>query len=124
MPSKDDVRRLCLVHENVVEDGAYSFRIGSRGFVWPYPERIHPKRPRVTRYDIFVIWLGNNADKQALLEGEPDLFFPTDHYNGYPAVMARLEAISEDRLNELIADAYAAAAVDATKLRRQRKRSV
>ncbi len=115
------MRRVCLGLENVVEDGDYAFRVGSRGFVWPYPERIAPKRPRVTRFDIFVMWLGNDADKQALLFGEPDIFFTTDHYNGYPAVPVRLDAISNDRLVEVIADAKAAAAVDSTKSRRPRK---
>jgi hypothetical protein len=123
VPTKDDVRRLCLALENVVEDGDYSFRVGSRGFVWPYPERVAPKRPRVTRFDIFVVWLGNDADKQALLEGEPGLFFTTDHYNGYPAVIVRLDPIPDDRLTELIADAHAAALADSRKPRRTRNRT-
>ena len=123
MPSKDDVRRRCLAHENVVEDGSYRYRIGSRDFVWPYPERIHPKRPRVTRFDVFVVWLGTDADKHALLAGEPDLFFTTDHYNGFPAVLVRLDTISEDRLVELIADSIAAATDDVARPCRRRSRT-
>ena len=121
MPTKDDVRRLCLDRDGVVEDGDYCFRVGTRGFVWPYPERVDPERPRVTRYDIFVVWLGDVADKEALLSGEPALFFTTDHYNGYPAVMVRLDNISDDRLVELIADAHAAAVADLTRPRLRRR---
>ena len=121
MPTKDDVRRLCLARDGVIEDGDYCFRVGSRGFAWPYPERVHPKRPRVTRLDIFVIWLGADADKRALLAGEPESFFTTDHYNGYPAVLVRLNQISDDRLTELIADAHLAAAEDSARPRRRRR---
>ena len=121
MPTKDDVRRLCLARDSVVEDGDYCFRVGSRRFVWPYPERVEPEPPRVTRFDIFVVWLGDDADKQALLAGEQDTFFTTDHYNGYPAVMVRLDEITNDRLTELIADAHTAAAEDSTGPRRARR---
>ena len=112
MLTKDDVRRRCLERDGAVEDGDYCFRVGSRGFVWPCPERVHPKRPRVTRFDIFVFWLGDDGDKQALLAGEPETFFTSDHYNGYPAVLVRLDEITEARLTELIADVHTAAAED------------
>ncbi len=33
------------------------------------------------------------ADREALLLGDPDVFFTTPHYDGYPAVLVRLEAV-------------------------------
>lgn len=68
---------------------------------------MHPKRARVQRLDIFVIRVADEDDKQALLSGEPDVFFTTPHYDGYPAVMVRLAEIDEPRLTELLADAHA-----------------
>jgi hypothetical protein len=46
------------------------------------------------------------ADAEALLKGEPDVFFITPHYDGYPAVLVRLEAVDPAQLAELIEDAW------------------
>jgi hypothetical protein len=36
----------------------------------------------------------------------PDVFFITPHYNGYPAVLVRLEAVDLGQLAELVEDAW------------------
>jgi hypothetical protein len=84
-----DVRRIAMSLSDVAEDGL-SFRVNGTLFAWPYPERVHPKKARVPRKDIFAIRVADLDDKQALLEGEPDVFFTTVHYDAYPAVMVRL----------------------------------
>jgi hypothetical protein len=107
MADADDVRRLALGLPQVVEidsDG-FDFRVGDKGFVWSYPER-RPGRPRVIRTDIAVLYVGDEAEKQALLLGEPDLFFTTPGYDGLPLVMLRLAEVDVDRLTELITDAW------------------
>ena len=45
-------------------------------------------------------------DKDALLLGDPDVFFTTPHYDNYPVVLVRLEAVSEAQLAELVEDAW------------------
>lgn len=110
MVDVDDVRRIALSLPDVTADDAgNAFHAGKTGIAWPFPERVHPKRARVPRLDIFVIRVADEDDKQALLSGEPDVFFTTPHYDGYPTVMVRLVAIDEARLAELLADAHAAA---------------
>ena len=52
-----------------------------------------PGKPRVIRTDIAVLFVGDEAEKQALLLGEPDLFFTTPGYDGWPLVMLRLPAV-------------------------------
>ena len=37
-------------------------------------------------------------DKALLIEAAPDIYFETDHYRGWPLVLARIEAISEAEL--------------------------
>lgn len=37
-------------------------------------------------------------EKQMLLEAAPDLYFETDHYKGWPALLMRMDAISDDEL--------------------------
>src|SRR3954452_3287953 len=107
MATADDVRAIALSLAGVAEidsDG-FDFRVGGRGFVWSYPER-QPGRPRVIRTDIAVLFVGDEAEKQALLKGEPDTFFTTRGYDGWPLVMLRLEKVDDARLEELIADAW------------------
>ncbi|BBH67366.1 hypothetical protein ACTI_40510 [Actinoplanes sp. OR16] len=107
MADADDVRRLALALPEVVEidsDG-FDFRVENKGFVWSYPERT-PGKPRVIRTDVAVLFVGDEAEKQALLLGEPDLFFTHPSYDGLPLVMLRLPEVSVERLEELMTDAW------------------
>jgi hypothetical protein len=107
MADAEDVRRLALALPHVEEihcDG-FDFRVGGKGFVWSYPER-QPGQSRVLRTDIAVLYVGDEAEKQALLLGEPALFFTTPSYDGLPFVMVRLEHVDVARLTELVTDAW------------------
>ena len=107
MADEDDVRRCALALPWVEEidcDG-FDFRVGGRGFVWSYPER-QPGKPRVIRTDIAVLYVGDEAEKQALVLGEPRLFFAPREYEGWPLVMLRLDEIDAERLAELVTDAW------------------
>ena len=107
MADADDVRRLALAlpqTEEIASDG-FDFRVAGKGFVWSYPER-QPGRRRVIRTDLAVLFVGDDAEKQALLLGEPDLFFTTPGYDGLPLVMLRLTEVKADRLHELVTDAW------------------
>ena len=114
MADADDVRRVALSLPHVVEidsDG-FDFRVADKGFVWSYPER-RPGMPRLIRTDIAVLFVGDEAEKQALLLGEPDLFFTTRTYDGLPLVMLRLARVNTERLRELVTDAWHMRAPDA-----------
>ncbi len=113
MADEDDVRRLALglPHVAEIDSDGFDFRVGNKGFVWSYPERT-PGRPRVIRTDVAVLYVGDEAEKQALLLGEPDLFFTAPGYDGWPLVMLRLEAVGVGRLAELITDAWRMRAPD------------
>jgi hypothetical protein len=107
MADADDVRRIAeaLPHAVEIDSDGFDFRVGDKGFVWSYPER-RPGKPRVIRTDIAVLFVGDEAEKQALVLGEPDLFFTTPGYDGWPLVMLRLDAVDAERLDELITDAW------------------
>jgi hypothetical protein len=107
MVDADDVRRLALALDDVeeIDSDGFDFRVGGKGFVWSYPER-PPGQRRVIRRDIAVLYVGDEAEKQALLLGEPELFFSTPAYDGFPLVMVRLERLDEGRLGELVLDAW------------------
>jgi hypothetical protein len=113
MADADDVRRVALALPHVVEiesDG-FDFRVGNKGFVWSYPER-RPGKQRLIRTDIAVLFVGDEAEKQALLLGEPDVFFTAPGYDGAPLVMLRLAQVSVKRLRELVTDAWRMRAPD------------
>jgi hypothetical protein len=103
----DDVRRiaLSLPHTVEIDSDGFDFRVGNHGFVWSYPERL-PGHERVIRTDIAVLYVGDEAEKQALLLSEPEVFFTTSAYDWSPLVMVRLEAIDINRLRELVTDAW------------------
>jgi hypothetical protein len=107
MVDADDVRRLALSLPHVVEieSEGFDFRVANKGFVWSYPERL-PGRPRVIRTDIAVLYVGDEAEKQALLLGEPEIFFTDPGYDGFPLVMVRLSEVDDARLRELVTDAW------------------
>lgn len=44
--------------------------------------------------------------KELLLEAEPEIYFQTDHYVGYPAVLVRPEKIDKERLRSRIEAAW------------------
>jgi hypothetical protein len=112
----DDVRRIALslpdTAEGTSRDHAF-WRVRDRGFVWERPLRQSDLRA-----------LGNDAPtgpilgarvehlgaKAALLAAEPEVFFTTPHFDGYPAVLVRLERIPLDELDELIVEAWLARA--------------
>jgi len=110
MVDKDDLKRIALDLPGVAEKraGSYEFYRDGRMMAVPYPERVHPKRPRVRRDDMFVVRVADADDKEALLSGEPDVFFTTDHYDGYATVIVRLDAIDQDRLAEIVHEAWEA----------------
>ena len=113
MADADDVRRLALAlpHVAEIDSDGFDFRVGGKGFVWSYPER-RPGKPRLIRTDIAVLFVGDEAEKQALLLGEPEVFFTTPGYDGWPLVMVRLAEVDARRLEELVTDAWRMRAPD------------
>src|SRR6267154_4836046 len=102
MADADDVRRCASALPNVteIESDGFDFRVANKGFVWSYPERL-PGTPRRIRTDIAVLFVGDEGEKQALLLGEPAVFFTAPGYDGWPLVMLRLAEVDIRRLEEL-----------------------
>jgi hypothetical protein len=56
--------------------------------------------------DALVLRVIDLGEREALLQGQPDVFFSTPHYDGYPYVLVRLEVVDPVELSELIEDAW------------------
>jgi hypothetical protein len=45
-------------------------------------------------------------EREALLQGQPEAFFTTPHYDGHAYVLVRLEAVDPAELQELLEEAW------------------
>ena len=63
-----------------------------------------------TEPDALVVRVADIGEREALLQGEPGAFFTTPHYDGYPMVLVRLDAVDPAQLAELVQDAWRARA--------------
>jgi len=107
MSDAEDVRAIAgnLPGVQQIPSDGFDFRVDGHGFVWSYPERI-PGQKRVIRTDIAVLFVGDEAERQALLLGEPEVFFTSPGYEGSALVLLRLAQVDVERLTELVTDAW------------------
>ena len=56
--------------------------------------------------DALVLRVTDLGEREALLQGQPEAFFSTPHYDGYPYVLVRLDKVDPVELAELIEDAW------------------
>ena len=68
-------------------------------------QRVSPKKPRVPNHDVVAVRVADLEEKARLLAAEPAAFFTEPHYNGFPAILVRLDAVSVADLKRLIAAA-------------------
>lgn len=111
MPTQADVRRIALSFSAAEESNdRFAFSIPSKGkltgFVWVWLERVTPKKPRVPNPGVIAVRVANLAQKDLILSADPAKFFTEPHYDGFPAVLVRLDAVSVADLKVLIAEAW------------------
>ena len=56
--------------------------------------------------DILGVRVSDEGVKFALIADEPDVYFTTPHFDGYPAVLVKLAEIAVSELEELITEAW------------------
>src|SRR5438105_2709586 len=116
MADWDDVRRIALSLPETAEQpmhGLPSWRVRKKLFAWERPLRASelellgeaaPSGP------ILGARVEHLIAKEALLADDPEVYFTTPHFDGYPAVLVRLEEIDVDDLEEVIVEAWLARA--------------
>jgi len=93
--------------------GNLQWRVKEKLFVWERPLRpsdlvaLGDAAPDGPILGARVEHLGA---KEALLAGDPQLFFTTPHFDGYPAILVRLERIVIAELEEMVIEAWLARA--------------
>lgn len=111
MPTQDDVRQIALSLPGVEEaENYFSFSVVDgakrRGIVWVWLERVDPKKGRVPNPRFMAARVRNVGQRDMMIAAEPDKFFTEPHYNGYPAVLVRLDAVTMEDLEILVTEAW------------------
>jgi len=112
MADWDDVQRLALdlpeTSERLSRD-LRQWRVRDKLIVWERPLRrsdLEALGDSAPDGPILGARVEHLVAKEALLADDPDVFFTTPHFDGYPAVLVRLERISLEDLREVIVEAW------------------
>ena len=108
MATQADVRRIALSLPGAQQPpGRFAFAVLNKGklkeFVWVWMERVTPKKPRVPNHNVIAVRVASLDERNRLLAADPVKFFTEPHYEGFPAVLVRLDAVTVQNLEGLIA---------------------
>jgi len=111
MATHDDVRRIVSQLPGAQEgDGRFGFSVQIKGkwkgFCWTWMERVTLKKPKVENPGVLAIIVRNLTEKDILNDSDPEKFATDPHYNGFPAVLVRLDKIQLDELEDLLIEAW------------------
>jgi hypothetical protein len=112
----DDVRRTALALPETSEQRSRdlaSWRVRDKAFVWERPLRQSDLRAlgdAAPSGPILGARVEHLVAKEAMLADDPEVFFTTPHFDGYPAVLVRLGEIGLADLEEVIVEAWLARA--------------
>ena len=116
MTTWDDVRRIALSLPETSEQlsrGLPQWRVKDKGFVWERPLRradLEVLGDQAPNGPILGARVEHLVAKEALLADDPSIYFTTPHFDGYPAILVRLDRIGLEDLHELIVEAWLARA--------------
>jgi hypothetical protein len=112
MASWDDVAEIALGLPEVAEEptfGNRAWKMRKKLFVWERPLRakeIEQLGEAAPDGEILGVRVPGEEAKAALLASEPQVYFTTPHFDGYPSVLVRLERIPRADLEEAIVEAW------------------
>jgi hypothetical protein len=113
MATWDDVRRLALAlpqtAERVSRDGLLAWDVKDKTFAWERPLRradLQALGDAAPKGPVLAARVPDLGARQALLAEDGDVYFTTPHFEGYPAVLVRLDRAAVPDLEELLAEAW------------------
>jgi hypothetical protein len=112
MATWDDVRVRALALPETAEResrGHRQWTVKDKLFVWERPLRqsdLKALGDAAPDGPILGARVEHEGAKRALIEAAPEIYFTTPHFDGYPAILARLEALDDAELDELVTEAW------------------
>ena len=116
MASWEDVRRTALTlpeTSELVSRERLQWRVRDKLFVWERPLRrsdLEALGDDAPKGPILGARVEHLVAKEALLANDEGVFFTTPHFDGFPAILVRLDQITLDGLDEVIVEAWLARA--------------
>lgn len=116
MATWDDVRRIALALPETVErpqDGGHDWRVKDKGFAWERPLRrkdLDALGDAAPDGPILAAHVPDLGVKEALLANDATVYFTVPHFDGYRAILVRLDRIAAAELEELLVEAWLARA--------------
>jgi hypothetical protein len=112
MATWDDVANVVGELQLTEERSPHEWRVGKKLIAWERPLRrsdydaLTAVGVEPPQGDILGVRVADEGVKSALIADEPERYFTTPHFDGYPAVLVKLAAIDEGGLRELIVEAW------------------
>lgn len=111
MTTYDDIRRICLKLPGSVEgDGRFGFSVPVKdkfkGYCWTWMERVDPKKAKVENPRVLAISTPGMAAREVILEIDPEKYFTEPHYQGFPAVLVRLDLVTPDEIEDFLIEGW------------------
>ncbi|OBI48109.1 hypothetical protein A5707_18545 [Mycobacterium kyorinense] len=112
MATWDDVASIVAELPLTEERSPHDWRVGRKLVAWERPLRASDREALAAlgieppTGDILGIRVADEGVKFSLIADEPEVYFTTPHFDGYPAVLVRLAAIDELGLAELLTEAW------------------
>jgi hypothetical protein len=109
----DDVAAIALALPEVTQGerhGNLTWLFGKKVFAWDRPfskadlKRFGDEKP--PEGPILAVSVGDLAEKEAVLATHPDSFFTIPHFNGYAAILIKLNVVTEEDLREALTDGW------------------
>jgi hypothetical protein len=113
MATWNDVRRYALALPGATEDisssGKREWRVNKKLFTWERPLRkgdLEALGYAASTGPILAISTADLEMKEALIGSDPRVYFTTPHFDGYAAVLIRLDKIAAKELKDVIVEAW------------------
>ena len=113
MASWEDVTRIVGMLPETGETSPRTWRVRKKLMVWERPLRkadYQALGDAAPVGDILAARVADEGVKLALIADAPGVYFTTPHFDGYPAVLVRLDQIGVAELEELLTEAWLAQA--------------
>ena len=89
--------------------GTATWTVNKKLFVWERPLRkadLEALGAKAPKGPILGVRTADLEMKEVLLKSDPKVFFTTPHFDGYPAVLIRLEKIGIKKLRDVVEEAW------------------
>ncbi|GFG64485.1 hypothetical protein MKUB_19750 [Mycobacterium kubicae] len=112
MATWDDVARIVGELPLTTEQAPHEWRVGKKLMAWERPLRKSDREAMAQAGvappagDILGVRVSDEGVKFALVADEPEVYFTTPHFDGYPAVLVKLAEIDVIALEELLTEAW------------------